>query len=144
MSRALDLERPAREYDILAPDGSEIRLLARSRRGSMVHCTLNPGQVSRAVAHRTVEELWYVLEGRGQVWRRLGGEERIVDVSPGASLSIPVGAHFQFRAVGDGPLRIAIVTMPPWPGEEEARGVEGRWPAGGSSGPAGGSAGPGA
>ena len=137
MSRALDFERPAGEYDVLAPDGSEIRLLARSRRGSMVHCTLNPGQVSRPVAHRTVEELWYVLEGRGQVWRRLGGEERIVDVSPGASLSIPVGAHFQFRTVGERPLRIAIVTMPPWPGEEEADGGEGCWPAGGSSGPAG-------
>ncbi|MCY3735404.1 MAG: cupin domain-containing protein [Gemmatimonadaceae bacterium] len=136
MSRALDLERPARDCDVLAPDGSEIRLLARGRRGSMVHCTLNPGQVSLPVAHRSVEELWYVLEGAGQVWRRLGGEERIVDLSPGTSLSIPAGAHFQFRTVGERPLRIAIVTMPPWPGAEEAYPVEGCWPAG-SSGPAG-------
>ena len=136
------VDRPVREvgdagYDTLAPDGSRIRFLPALEGGSMVHCTLNPGQVSRAVAHRTVEELWYVLEGAGQVWRRLGGEERIVDVFPGASLSIPVGAHFQFRTVGDGPLRIAIVTMPPWPGEDEAYTVEGCWPAGGSSGPAG-------
>ncbi len=124
----LDYERPAGEYDVLAPDGSEIRLLSSTRRGSMVHCTLNPGQVSRPVAHRTVEELWYILEGAGQVWRRLGEEERIVDVSAGGSLSIPAGAHFQFRAVGDRPLRIAIVTMPPWPGAEEAYGVAGPWP----------------
>ena len=124
----LDYERPAGEYDVLAPDGSEIRLLSSTRRGSMVHCTLNPGQVSRPVAHRTVEELWYILEGTGRVWRRLGEEERIVDVSAGGSLSIPAGAHFQFRAVGDRPLRIAIVTMPPWPGAEEAHGVAGPWP----------------
>ena len=136
MSQALDCERPAGDYDVLAPDGSEIRLLARCPRGSMVHCTLNPGQVSLPVAHRTVEELWYILEGTGQVWRRLGEEERVVDVSAGTSLSIPVGAHFQFRTVGGRPLRIAIVTMPPWPGEEEAYGVEGCWPVGGS-GPAG-------
>ena len=123
----LDYERPAGEYDVLAPDGSEIRLLSSTRRGSMVHCTLNPGQVSRPVAHRTVEELWYILEGAGQVWRRLGEEERIVDVSAGGSLSIPAGVHFQFRAVGDRPLRIAIVTMPPWPGAEEAHGVAGPW-----------------
>ena len=135
MSQVLGCERPEEDYDVLAPDGSEIRLLAAVGRGSMVHCTLNQGQVSLPVAHRTVEELWYILEGAGQVWRRLGEEERIVDVSSGTSLSIPVGAHFQVRTVGDRPLRIAIVTMPPWPGEEEAYGVEGYWPVG-DSGPA--------
>ena len=31
-------------------------------------CTLPPGRVSTAVAHRAVEELWYFIEGRGQVW----------------------------------------------------------------------------
>lgn len=144
MSQALDYQRPAGDYDVLAPDGSEIRLLACGRRGSMVHCTLHPGQVSRPVAHRTVEELWYVLDGAGQVWRRLGEEERIVDVSAGASLSIPVGAHFQFRTVGDRPLKIAIVTMPPWPGAEEACAVEGCWPVGGAGPSVAGSAGPGA
>ena len=63
-------------YDTLAPDGSEIRLLAQTSRGSMVHCTLHPGQVSVAVAHRTVDEIWYFLEGSGQVWRRRGNREQ--------------------------------------------------------------------
>ena len=94
----------------------------------MVHCTLNPGEVSLPVAHKTVEEVWYFLEGRGQVWRKYGDEERVVDVAPGVSLSIPVGAHFQFRTTGDVPLRFLIVTMPPWPGEDEAYPVPGRWP----------------
>ena len=101
----LGLQTTPNDYDTLAPDGSEIRLLSSTSRGSMVHCTLNPGEVSLPVAHRTVEEVWYFLEGTGQVWRRFGNEERVVDVAPGASLSIPVGAHFQFRTTGDDPLR---------------------------------------
>ena len=127
MSQELDYKRLSRDYDTLAPDGSEIRLLSATSRGSMVHCTLNPGEVSVAVAHRTVEEVWYVLEGTGQVWRRQGGEERVVEVSPGGSPSIPVGVHFQFRATGDCPLRILIVTMPPSPGADEAYRAAGRW-----------------
>ena len=128
MNQELDYKRLATGYDTLAPDGSEIRLLSSTGRGSMVHCTLNPGEVSLPVAHRTVEEVWYFLEGTGQVWRKFGDEERVVDVAPGGSLSIPVGAHFQFRTTGDRPLRILIVTMPPWPGEDEAYRVPGRWP----------------
>ena len=124
----MDYRELPSDRDTIAPDGSEIRLLASASRGSMVHCTLDPGEVSAPVAHRTVEEIWFVLEGFGQVWRRQGEVERVVDVAPGASLSIPVGAHFQFRATGDLPLKLLIVTMPPWPGDDEAYRVTGRWP----------------
>ena len=57
-------------------------------------------------------------------------------MSPGVSLTIPLGAHFQFRNTGEAPLRFVIVTMPPWPGEDEAYGVEGHWTvdSGGASG----------
>ena len=129
MKCELAYKKLAGDRDAIAPDGSDIRLLSETSRGSMVHCSLNPGEVSVAVAHRTVEEVWYFLEGTGQVWRRQGDEERVVDVAPGGSLSIAVGAHFQFRATGDRPLRFVIVTMPPWPGQEEAYPVAGRWPA---------------
>jgi mannose-6-phosphate isomerase-like protein (cupin superfamily) len=128
MNQELDYNRLPKGHDTLAPDGSEIRLMSATSRGSMVHCTLNPGEVSLPVAHKTVEEVWYFLEGRGQVWRKYGDEERVVDVAPGVSLSIPVGAHFQFKTTGDVPLRFLIVTMPPWPGEDEAYRVPGYWP----------------
>ena len=55
------------EPDTLAPDGSQIRLLATGRRGSMAHAELAPGAVSRPVKHRAVEELWYVVSGSGQI-----------------------------------------------------------------------------
>ena len=115
------------EADVIAPDGCEVRLLAQTARGSMAHFTLGPGQVSRAVAHRTVEEVWYFLAGQGRMWRRHGREEAIVELTPGVSLAIPLGTHFQLRNDGAEPLAAVAVTMPPWPGEDEAYLVEGRW-----------------
>ena len=115
-------------YDVLAPDTSEIRLLVGTTRGSLAHGTLAPGGVSLAVAHRTVEEVWYVTAGDGQVWRRQGDHEIVVDVEPGTALTIPIGAHFQFRATGPEPLRFVMCTMPPWPGEQEAVRVPDHWP----------------
>jgi mannose-6-phosphate isomerase-like protein (cupin superfamily) len=118
-----------RAADVIAPDGCEVRILVQTWRGSMAHFTLGPGQVARAVAHRTVEELWYFLAGNGRMWRRLAESEETVEVGPGVSLSIPLGTHFQLRNDGAEPLAMVAVTMPPWPGEDEACFVEGRWPA---------------
>jgi mannose-6-phosphate isomerase-like protein (cupin superfamily) len=114
--------------DVIAPDGCEVRILAASARGSMAHFTLLPGEVARAVVHRTVEELWYFLTGTGRMWRQLGDREEIAAVGPGVSLAIPAGTRFQLRNDGAGPLAAVAVTMPPWPGEDEARLVEGPWP----------------
>ena len=59
--------------DVIAPDGSEIRLLINGHHSavtaSMVEVTLLAGQTSKPVWHRNVEEIWYVLDGIGQVWR---------------------------------------------------------------------------
>jgi mannose-6-phosphate isomerase-like protein (cupin superfamily) len=115
-------------YDVLAPDTSEIRLLVGTARGSLAHGTLAPGRVSLAITHRTVEEVWYVTAGRGQVWRKQGGRELVVDVEPGTALTIPTGTHFQFRASGPEPLTFVMCTMPPWPGEQEAVRVPDHWP----------------
>jgi hypothetical protein len=43
--------------DYLAPDGSEIRLLVATPRGSMAHCQLPPNAVTKPVWHRSVEEM---------------------------------------------------------------------------------------
>jgi mannose-6-phosphate isomerase-like protein (cupin superfamily) len=113
--------------DAIAPDTSEIRLLASATRGSMAHGTLPPGGVSLAIKHRTVEEIWYVVGGHAQVWRMRDEPGEVVDVGPGTSLNIPTGTHFQFRTVGDEPFRFIMCTMPPWPGEDEAVRVEDHW-----------------
>jgi mannose-6-phosphate isomerase-like protein (cupin superfamily) len=136
MTTAFASGRPAERHDVLAPDGSQIRFLPQVAGGSMVHCRLAPGAVSLAVVHRTVHELWYVLAGSGELWRAAGEVEQTVALLPHSAHAIPVGTRFQFRSLGPGPLDLVIVTMPPWPGMDEAQRVPDHWPQ-----PAGGDAG---
>jgi len=112
----------------IAPDGSEVHRLCRSDSGSMAQFSFAAGTVSRAVLHRQVEELWYVLSGAGEIWRSPEtGVAEVADLSPGVSISIPARCAFQVRVTGDQPLTVIAVTMPPWPGYEEAIIVEGCW-----------------
>ena len=118
----------AESPDTLAPDGSEIRLLLgateAATKASLVEVTLDAGQVSRPVRHRSVEELWYVLEGSGRVWRCPPDQDAAgvepVEVGPGDALVISTGWSFQFTA-GESALTFLCFTSPPWPGEDEAQ-----------------------
>jgi mannose-6-phosphate isomerase-like protein (cupin superfamily) len=133
--------------DATAPDGSEVYFLVpphetRGFRGdpgvgdagraSLVEVRLPAGRASRPVRHRTVEEIWYFVAGRGQVWRQPpdGGEPVVVEVGPGRALVIPTGWAFQFRAEPGADLRFLCYTSPPWPGDDEAvRVATGAWQA---------------
>jgi mannose-6-phosphate isomerase-like protein (cupin superfamily) len=110
-----------------APDGSRVQVLLSLQGGSMATFTLRPGQVSVAVTHRSVEELWFVVSGHGRMWLRDAQREEIVALEPGSTLSVPLGTAFQFRCDGAVPLVAVAVTMPPWPGEGEAATLEGPW-----------------
>jgi mannose-6-phosphate isomerase-like protein (cupin superfamily) len=102
--------------DNVAPDGSMVRVLLALDRGSMAHFSLVPGQVSVAVHPKTVEEIWFVIDGRGEIWRRSSeGEDETAPLAPGVCLTIPLGTQFQFRSGEDSPLAVLGVTMPPWP-----------------------------
>lgn len=114
--------------DAVAPDGSDVRVLLGLTGGGLAHFELPAGQTSTAVCHRTVEEIWFFLSGRGELWRKQNGREEIVPVEASVCLTIPVGTHFQFRSFGSEALAAVGVTMPPWPGEEEAVVVQGTWP----------------
>ena len=114
--------------DVVAPDRSDVRVLLALSRGGMAHFTLPPGATSVAVMHRTVEEIWFVLGGRGQMWRKDDDHEEIVTLESGVCVTIPLGTRFQFRAAEREPLTVLAVTMPPWPGDDEAAIVDGAWP----------------
>ena len=113
---------------ITAPDGSEVRLLLTDEHGatrcSVVEVSIAAGAVSRPVRHRTVEEVWYVVEGSGAVWRCPPGVPALsvapTPVAPGDALVIPTGWAFQFRAGADTDLRFICTTIPAWPGMDEA------------------------
>lgn len=114
--------------DDVAPDKSEVRILAQLESCGMAEFRLPAGKVSHAVEHRTVDEIWYVVSGTGQMWRSQNGREEVTYLKSGLSLTIPVGTRFQFLAGVDAPLRVVGVTIPRWPGAEEALLREGRWP----------------
>jgi mannose-6-phosphate isomerase-like protein (cupin superfamily) len=115
----------------IAPDGSEVRPLARvaDGRGSLGHFTLAAGTTSKAVRHYFLDEIWFVVDGTGEMWRE-GAEP--VAMAPGVAMTIPAGVAFQFRA-DEHPLRAVGLTLPAWPlerPEEEVvdTDVRGRWP----------------
>jgi mannose-6-phosphate isomerase-like protein (cupin superfamily) len=128
-AKAFETKRLPVRRDAMAPDGSDVRVLLGLDGGGLAHFELGPSRVSAAVTHRTVEEIWFFLSGRGEMWRKQDGREEVVAVESGVCLTIPLGTHFQFRSLGSEPLAAVGVTMPPWPGEGEAVLVQGKWPA---------------
>ena len=119
--------RLSRERDLVATDGSDVRILQTLSGGALTQFSLAPGQTSTAVTHRTIEEIWCFLSGRGEMWRKQGGREEVVPVEAGVCVTIPLGTHFQFRSLAGEPLVALAATMPPWPGDGEAVVVTGRW-----------------
>ncbi len=118
----------AGEAPELAPDGSRVRRLVSGAHGSMARFELAAGETSTAVVHRSVEEFWYVLSGEGEMWLANAGDHRLVALAEGVCLRIAPATRFQFRCSGPERLTVLGVTMPPWPGDGEARIVEGPWP----------------
>jgi mannose-6-phosphate isomerase-like protein (cupin superfamily) len=126
MSDFATLHLPA-DPTTVAPDGSDVRVLLGLPGGSMAHFELAAGTVARSVVHRSVDEVWFVLAGRGEMWRRQGQQEEVVTLEPGVCLTIPAGTQFQFRASAATAVSAVAVTMPPWPGEDEAIPLTGPW-----------------
>jgi mannose-6-phosphate isomerase-like protein (cupin superfamily) len=93
----------------------------------MARFELPPGRVSRAVAHKNVEEIWFITGGCGEMWRRREEMEENEFLEAGVCVAIPKGTAFQVRSSGSAPLTAIAVTMPPWPGNGEAYAVTGRW-----------------
>lgn len=92
-----DTKRLPATRDAIAPDGSDARILLELKGGGLAHFELAAGKTSIAVSHRTVEEIWFILSGRGEMWRRQGEREQVVPIDAGVSLTIPLGTHFQIQ-----------------------------------------------
>lgn len=113
--------------DAASPAGAEIRFIMDGPLANMIHSSVPPGQINRATVHASVSEFWHILEGEGEIWRRDASDERITALSSGVSIDIPVGTAFQYRNTGPTPLKFICITMPPWPGDDEATFLEGAW-----------------
>ena len=113
--------------DARSPAGADIRFIMDGDTGNMIHSTVPPRQINRATIHATVSEFWFVLEGEGEIWRKDAYEERVTRLEAGVSIDIPVGTAFQYRNIGNVDLKFICITMPPWPGDQEASHLGGAW-----------------
>ena len=113
--------------DAKSPAGADIRYLMDGKTGNMIYSTVPPHPINRATVHATVDEFWYVLEGRGEIWRDNGLESSVSILDPGTSIDIPAGTAFQDRNVSHEELKFICISMPPWPGDAEASYVDGAW-----------------
>ena len=99
-------------------DGSTIRVLvdadvAAARNQSLAEAELPPAQATERHYHGATEEIYFVLEGTGDM-EVDGRSER---VGPGDAILIPPGAWHQIRAA-DAPLRFLCCCAPPYRHED--------------------------
>ena len=91
--------------DVQAPDGSDVRILLTRPAGGMAHFELAAGETSRAIVHRTVEEIWYVLGGRGEMLV----DGVLVPVEEGSLVRCAPAAMRAWRNTGDGVLSFCVI-----------------------------------
>jgi mannose-6-phosphate isomerase-like protein (cupin superfamily) len=96
-------------------DGSTIRELLGPRTApvqnqSLAEATLGPGQATERHYHAASEELYYVVEGTGE----MEVDGRRAQVGVGDAILIPPGAWHQLRASPDGQVRILCCCAPPY------------------------------
>ncbi|PVE22008.1 hypothetical protein DC522_23650 [Microvirga sp. KLBC 81] len=108
----------------IAPDGSEVRILRGLERGGLATFLLPPKAVSRAIAHHTVDEVWYFLSGHGRMWPQRDDYDDVVEVALGFSITMPLGTKYQIRCGRHEPLVVISETIPACSGPHEAHFVE--------------------
>jgi mannose-6-phosphate isomerase-like protein (cupin superfamily) len=100
-------------------DGSTIRELlglpmSNARNQSLAEATLEAGQATQRHYHRESEEIYYLVEGSGEM--EVDGERAVV--APGDAVLIPPGAWHEIRASADGSLRFLCCCAPPYRHED--------------------------
>ena len=101
------------------PHGSEIRPLVDRTTSEIELCSLAeemlpPGAAVGRHHHLETEEVYYILEGRGQM--SVGGETR--EVSAGDAVYIPRGAVHSLENTGDRAIRLLLVCGPAYSRED--------------------------
>jgi len=106
MSDALTVIRHAERPTVDFPGGATYQSIIGDDTGAGLPIrtgiqTSPPGYQTRLHSHPYAEVLT-VLEGRGEAW--LDGEDEVVSLEPGLSITFPANRVHGFRTVGDRPL----------------------------------------
>jgi mannose-6-phosphate isomerase-like protein (cupin superfamily) len=115
----MDVRSLAAAEPFVTADGSTIRELCGLPTGgtvnqSLAEATLEPGQTTQRHYHREAEEIYFVLEGEGEM--ELEGDR--ARVAQGEAIPIPPGARHQIRNIGVQALRILCCCSPPYRHED--------------------------
>lgn len=100
--------------------GSEIRPLVDRTTSEITQCSLAeeslpPGHAVTPHLHRDTEEIYYVLDGSGEM--TIG--EETAHVGPGDAIYIPRGSRHTLRNTGATPMRIVLVCGPAFSRDDE-------------------------
>ena len=109
----MDIQNINRVPAFITKDGSEIRELlayrnSSIRKQSLAEARLPPGRSTEAHRHPIAEEIYYILEGEGEML--LDGEVR--RVGPGDAIAIPPGSTHQITNVGQTVLKFLCCCSP--------------------------------
>jgi mannose-6-phosphate isomerase-like protein (cupin superfamily) len=89
-------------------DGSEIREFHHTELQSLAEASLQPGQSTERHYHAASEEIYFLLEGEGEL--EIDGERR--QVGPGDAALIPPGSWHAITATSQ--LRFLCCCAPPY------------------------------
>jgi mannose-6-phosphate isomerase-like protein (cupin superfamily) len=111
----VEIRALARAEAFTTADGSTIRELlglptSSARNQSLAEATLAPGQATQRHYHAETEELYYLVEGAGEM--EVDGDRARVE--PGDAILIPPGTWHQIRADEAGELRFLCCCAPPY------------------------------
>ena len=109
----MDIRNIARVPAFTTKDGSEIRELLAHRNSciqkqSLAEARVAPGASTTPHYHPVTEEIYYILEGTGQM--RLAGE--LQTVSPGDAIAIPPGQVHTITNTGSTTLKFLCCCAP--------------------------------
>ena len=106
---------------VVAPDDVPVWPfdLAPARQMTLAEGLLEPGAAYRPHAHRTIEQLTYVLAGRVRVtsFDEDSGQPQSVELEAGECVVSLPHETIEFACVGEAPARVLFVTSPPYPAD---------------------------
>lgn len=115
----MDIQSSDRVAAYTMPDGSQICELLSYRNSSIRKQSLGASNLPVGCAtlvhfHPGMEEIYYILEGSGQM--QVG--EEIADVAVGDAIAIPPGSKHQLTNTGDCEMRFLFCCAPAFEQEE--------------------------
>jgi mannose-6-phosphate isomerase-like protein (cupin superfamily) len=110
----MDIHNISQVAAFTTKDGSEIRELLAHRNScikkqSLAEARLAPGGQTQPHYHRLTEEIYYILEGTGDM--QLGEDDRR-NVGPGDAIAIPPGLAHTIKNTGDVTLKFLCCCAP--------------------------------